>query len=85
MKKRILEILLIFGLIILEKMGKVSFFQAIIIYISAIAGDIIIQKLEVIIGLLKEIKYKLEPHHINCRHSINPYFDEEGEKENVRL
>ena len=80
MKKFILEILLIFGLIILVKMGELSFFQSCIIYISAIAGDIVIKKLDMIIKVLQDINYEMKPHHIYCRHSTYPIFKEKGEK-----
>lgn len=45
MKKFVLELLLMFGLIVLVKLGEISFFQSCILYLFAIAGDIVIQKL----------------------------------------
>jgi len=45
MKKFILELLLIFGLILLVKLGEMSFFQSCILYLFIITVDIAIQKL----------------------------------------
>lgn len=45
MKKIILELLIIFGLILLEKSGELSFFQSCIIFLFIITVDIAIQKL----------------------------------------
>lgn len=80
MKKFVLELLLMFGLIVLVKLEEISFFQSCILYLFAIAGDIVIQKLNNIEKQLNKIIYELSgTHHINCRHTIGQYINKEGE------
>lgn len=79
MKKDLIEWVLLILLIILMYFKFITFAEYIIIYLIAMGLEYILKELQKIRKLLENLNKP--PFHINCRHSISPYFNEEGEKE----
>lgn len=79
MKKDLIEWVLLILLVILMCFKFITFAEYIIIYLIAMGLEYILKELQKIRKLLENLN--APPFHINCRHSINPYFNEEGEKE----
>lgn len=83
MKKMFIEWILLILLIILVNCEFISFAESVIIYSIIIGLEYILKEVQEIRRLLENLN--APPFHINCRHSITPYFDEEGEDANDRL
>lgn len=74
----ILQWIIIFSLILLEKLQLITFANSIIILIVLTGLELILQELMEIRKYLENIQKS--PYHFNCRHSITPYFEDEEAK-----
>lgn len=78
-KEKFVEWILLALLMIMMHFNYISLAESIIIYMITIGLEYILIEIQKIRELLEKLNYT--PFHVNCRHSINTYVEDEEDKD----